>query len=88
LNLALAQPVSAGTGRLTARNRRWRPGQSKQRARLTLDMIDPTAGSMDAELLSEPRLVVEPGVAARVSAVAAPVPLPTLPTITVTPTDY
>ena len=28
---------------------------------------------MDAELLSEPRLVVEPGVAARVSAVAAPV---------------
>jgi ribosome maturation factor RimP len=40
---------------------------------LTLDMIDPTAGSMDAELLSEPRLVVEPGVAARVSAVAAPV---------------
>jgi ribosome maturation factor RimP len=40
---------------------------------LTLDMIDPTAGSMDAELLSESRLVVEPGVAARVSAVAAPV---------------
>jgi len=36
-------------------------------------MIDPIAGSMDAELLSEPRLVVEPGVAARVSAVAAPV---------------
>jgi ribosome maturation factor RimP len=32
-----------------------------------------TAGSMDAELLAEPRLVVEPGVAARVSAVAAPV---------------
>jgi ribosome maturation factor RimP len=40
---------------------------------LTLDMIDLTAGSMDAELLSEPRLVVEPGVAARVSAIAAPV---------------
>ncbi len=36
-------------------------------------MIDPTAGSMDAEMLSEPRLVVEPGVAARVSAIAAPV---------------
>src|SRR5689334_2774948 len=31
------------------------------------------AGSMDAELLAEPRLVVEPGAAARVSAVAAPV---------------
>jgi ribosome maturation factor RimP len=36
-------------------------------------MTDPIAPSMDAELLSEPRLVVEPGVAARVSAVAAPV---------------
>ena len=32
-----------------------------------------TAGSIDAELLAEPRLVVEPGAAARVSAVAAPV---------------
>ena len=36
-------------------------------------MTEPTAGSTDAELLAEPRLVVEPGVAARVSAVAAPV---------------
>ena len=59
--------------KVNARNRRWRPGQSKQRARLTLDMIDPIAGSMDTELLSEPRLVVEPGVAARVSAIAGPV---------------
>jgi ribosome maturation factor RimP len=40
---------------------------------LTLDMTDPTLGSADAELLAEPRLVVEPGAAARVSAVAAPV---------------
>jgi ribosome maturation factor RimP len=40
---------------------------------LTLDMTVSTAGSMDAELLAEPRLVVEPGAAARVSAVAAPV---------------
>jgi ribosome maturation factor RimP len=40
---------------------------------LTLDMTDPIAPSMDAELLAEPRLVVEPGVAARVSAIAAPV---------------
>jgi ribosome maturation factor RimP len=40
---------------------------------LTLDMSDPTTGSVDAELLAEPRLVVEPGVAARVSAVAGPV---------------
>src|ERR1700732_3752862 len=36
-------------------------------------MTDPTAGSVDAELLAEPRLVVQPGVAARVSAVAGPV---------------
>jgi ribosome maturation factor RimP len=46
---------------------------SKQRANLTLDMTDPSPGPVDAELLAEPRLVVEPGVAARVSAVAAPV---------------
>jgi ribosome maturation factor RimP len=36
-------------------------------------MTDPIPGSMDADLLAEPRLVVEPGVAARVSAIAAPV---------------
>lgn len=36
-------------------------------------MIEPITGSMDAELLAEPRLVVEPGVAARVSAIAGPV---------------
>jgi ribosome maturation factor RimP len=36
-------------------------------------MTDPTAGSVDAELLAEPRLVVEPGAASRVSAVATPV---------------
>jgi ribosome maturation factor RimP len=40
---------------------------------LTLDMTDSTAGSMDTDLLAEPRLVVEPGMAARVAAVAAPV---------------
>jgi ribosome maturation factor RimP len=48
---------------------------------LSLDMIDPTPGSLDherdadreAELLAEPRLVLEPGVAARVSAIAGPV---------------
>jgi ribosome maturation factor RimP len=36
-------------------------------------MTDPTAGSVDTDLLAEPRLVVEPGMAARVSAVADPV---------------
>lgn len=36
-------------------------------------MTDPTTGSVDTDLLAEPRLVVEPGLAARVSAVAAPV---------------
>jgi ribosome maturation factor RimP len=40
---------------------------------LTLDMTDPTVATVDAELLAEPRLVVEPGMAARVSAVAGPV---------------
>src|ERR1700732_2445200 len=43
------------------------------RPTLTLDMTDPTAGSVDPDLLSEPRLVVEPGMAARVSAAAGPV---------------
>lgn len=36
-------------------------------------MTDPIAGSVDDDLLAEPRLVIEPGLAARVSAVAAPV---------------
>src|SRR5215217_7423872 len=36
-------------------------------------MTDPTAVPVDIDLLAEPRLVVEPGVAARVSAVAGPV---------------
>src|SRR5690349_6326774 len=36
-------------------------------------MTDPTAPPVDAGLLAEPRLVVEPGVAARVSAIAEPV---------------
>src|ERR1700743_3339299 len=36
-------------------------------------MTDPTPGSIDPDLLAEPRLVVEPGAAARVSAVAGPV---------------
>jgi ribosome maturation factor RimP len=36
-------------------------------------MTDPTTGSLETDLLAEPRLVVEPGAAARVSAVAAPV---------------
>src|SRR5579871_1941241 len=36
-------------------------------------MTDSTASSVQADLIAEPRLVVEPGVAARVSAVAEPV---------------
>src|ERR1700736_6201173 len=36
-------------------------------------MTDPIADSVESDLLAEPRLVVEPGLAARVSAVAAPV---------------
>jgi ribosome maturation factor RimP len=44
-----------------------------KRLLLTLDMTDPTPVSLEADLLAEPRLVVEPGAAARVSAVAGPV---------------
>jgi ribosome maturation factor RimP len=36
-------------------------------------MTDPTVDSVDLDLLAEPRLVTEPGMAARVSAVAGPV---------------
>jgi ribosome maturation factor RimP len=36
-------------------------------------MTDPTSSSVDTDLLAEPRLVTEPGMAARVSAVAGPV---------------
>src|SRR3954462_13278055 len=36
-------------------------------------MTDPTVDAVDLDLLAEPRLVTEPGLAARVSAVAAPV---------------
>jgi ribosome maturation factor RimP len=36
-------------------------------------MTDPSSDSVDTDLLTEPRLVVEPGAAARVSAVAGPV---------------
>ncbi|WP_213775680.1 ribosome maturation factor RimP [Bradyrhizobium sp. dw_78] len=36
-------------------------------------MTDPTTASPEADLLAEPRLVIEPGAAARVSAVAGPV---------------
>ncbi len=36
-------------------------------------MTEPTFDPVDTDLLTEPRLVVEPGVAARVAAVAAPV---------------
>jgi ribosome maturation factor RimP len=37
------------------------------------DMTDPTAASPQSDLLTEPRLVLEPGIAARVAAVAGPV---------------
>jgi ribosome maturation factor RimP len=36
-------------------------------------MTDPTVGSVELDLLAEPRLVTEPGMAAHVSAVAGPV---------------
>ncbi len=45
----------------------------ENKANLNLAMTDQTAPPVDAGLLAEPRLVVEPGVAARVSAIAEPV---------------
>jgi ribosome maturation factor RimP len=48
------------------------PNASKN-SLLTLDMTDPTLDAVDLDLLAEPRLVTEPGVGARVSAVAGPV---------------
>jgi ribosome maturation factor RimP len=55
----------------------FRAGQPQSNASknslLTLDMTDPTVDSVDLDLLAEPRLVTEPGIGARVSAVAGPV---------------
>jgi ribosome maturation factor RimP len=48
------------------------PNASKN-SLLTLDMTDPTLDAVDLDLLAEPRLVTEPGLGARVSAVAGPV---------------
>jgi ribosome maturation factor RimP len=47
--------------------------QRRQDAALTFDMTDPSVSSLDPDLLAEPRLVTEPGMAARVAAVAGPV---------------
>src|SRR5437773_7079029 len=65
----------AGSGSGSPAGPDLRPGltQLKLDSLLTLDMTDQTSGSVDADLLAEPRLVVEPGMAARVSAVAGPV---------------
>jgi ribosome maturation factor RimP len=65
----------AGLARVAQPDRLTRPGSNPMQVRptLTLDMTDPTAGSVDIDLLAEPRLVTEPGMAARVSAVAGPV---------------
>jgi ribosome maturation factor RimP len=59
--------------RKARKERQTTPLDRPSQAALTLDMTDPIAGSVDTDLLAEPRLVVEPGVAARVSAVAGPV---------------
>gem|GEM_PF-10398 len=65
----------AGPGSGSTAGPALRPGLNPMQVRpnLTLDMTDPTADSVDSDLLAEPRLVVEPGMAARVSAVAGPV---------------
>jgi len=66
-------PLQATAGPPTQRKSDRAPSKTAKRQILTLDMTDPTTGSVDTDLLAEPRLVVEPGAAARVSAVAAPV---------------
>jgi ribosome maturation factor RimP len=66
-------PLQATAGPPTQRKSDPTPSKTAKRQILTLDMTDPTTGSVDTDLLAEPRLVVEPGAAARVSAVAAPV---------------
>jgi ribosome maturation factor RimP len=65
----------AGSGSCSPAGPAFRPGltQRKLDSLLTLDMTDPISGSVATDLLAEPRLVVEPGMAARVSAVAGPV---------------
>jgi ribosome maturation factor RimP len=65
--------AQATAGPPTQRKSDRAPSKTAKRQILTLDMTDPTTGSVDTDLLAEPRLVVEPGAAARVSAVAAPV---------------
>lgn len=52
---------------------RWRKPAETRESISKPDMTDPTDTAPTAELLAEPRLVVEPGVAARVAAIAAPV---------------
>jgi ribosome maturation factor RimP len=49
------------------------PNNASKNSLLTLDMTDPTLDAVDLDLLAEPRLVTEPGLGARVSAVAGPV---------------
>ena len=65
----------AGSGSGSPAGPAFRPGLNRRKldSLLTLDMTDPISGSVDVDLLAEPRLVVEPGMAARVSAVAGPV---------------
>ena len=59
-----------GQGRSAARSGEFGPGQRAGRNLIAVmtETVDP-----NADLLNEPRLVVEPGVAARVAAIAAPV---------------
>lgn len=54
------------------RDRTSRTTQSKQDA-IDASMTEPTFATADTDLLTEPRLVIEPGAAARVAAVADPV---------------
>src|SRR6266853_2842926 len=65
--------TAGASGRTAGPACRTGPKPTQVRLILTLDMTDPTTASVDTDLLAEPRLIVEPGMAARVSAVAGPV---------------
>src|SRR5215475_11578515 len=67
------RPIRSGNASNQKATKSQTTTQSQARANLTLYMTDPTQPDVEADLLAEPRLIVEPGVAARVSAIAGPV---------------
>lgn len=67
----LDRSATGGIGPVSAIEQARRPNQARHA--IDASMTEPTFATADTDLLTEPRLVVEPGVAARVAAVADPV---------------